>query len=70
MIYDQLMGVKDATGHIQLVCKLCKMPAKDGRGPTLLKVCSKCGVRLGEWITEAQRNAELREFAERVRQQS
>ena len=70
MIHDQLMGVRDSTGHVQLFCKMCKVPAKDGRGPTLLKVCSKCGVRLGEWITVAQRNAELREFAKKVQQQS
>jgi len=70
MIHPQLIGVKDATGHVQLFCKVCKAPAKDGRGSTFLKVCSKCGVRLGEWITEAQRNAELREFAKKVQQQS
>ena len=70
MIYPQLMGVKDATGHIQLVCKLCNAPAKDGKGSTVLKVCSKCGVPLGEWTTKTQRNAELREFAKKVQQQS
>jgi hypothetical protein len=68
MIYDQLMGVKDATGHVQLFCKACKAPAKDSRGATVLKVCSQCGIRLGEWVTEAERNAELREFAKKVLQ--
>jgi hypothetical protein len=70
MIYDQLMGVKDASGHVQLFCKVCKALAKDGRGSTVLKVCSQCGVRLGEWVTETQRNAELREFAKKVQLQS
>jgi hypothetical protein len=68
MIYPQLMGVRDSTGHVQLFCKLCNAPAQDGRGLTVLKVCSKCGVPLGEWITEAERNAELREFAKKVQQ--
>jgi hypothetical protein len=67
MIYDQLMGVKDVRGHVQLFCKLCNAPAQDGKGLTVLKVCSKCGVPLGEWITEAERNAELREFARKFK---
>jgi hypothetical protein len=70
MIYDQLMGVRDSTGHVQLLCKECKAPAQDARSLTLLKVCSECGVPLGEWITEAERDAELHQFAEKVRQQS
>jgi hypothetical protein len=56
MIYDQLMGVKDSSGYVQLFCKVCKAPAKDGRASTLVKVCSQCGVRLGEWVTETQQN--------------
>jgi NMD protein affecting ribosome stability and mRNA decay len=67
MIYDQMVGVKDATGHVQLLCKVCNAPAKDARSVTVLKVCSKCGMRLGEWRTEAERNAELREFAAKVK---
>jgi len=37
---------------------------------TILTVCSNCGLPLGEWTTEAERNAELHEFAEKVRLQS
>ena len=70
MIYDQLMGVKDNTGHILLLCKECDAPAQDAKSLTILKVCSNCGTPLGEWTTEAERNTELHEFAERVRQQS
>jgi hypothetical protein len=36
----------------------------------ILKVCSNCGMPLGEWRTEAERDAELHELAEKVRQQS
>jgi hypothetical protein len=70
MIYDQLMGVKDARGRILLLCKECNSPAQDEKTIMILKVCSNCGMPLGEWTTEAERNAELHEFAERVRQQS
>jgi len=34
------------------------------------KVCSNLGMPLGEWRTEAERDAELHEFAEKVRHQS
>jgi NMD protein affecting ribosome stability and mRNA decay len=67
MIYDQMVGVKDALGHVQLLCKVCNAPAKDAKSETVLKVCSKCGVRLGEWRNETERNAELREFAAKVK---
>jgi predicted amidophosphoribosyltransferase len=70
MIYDQLMGVKDKTGHILLLCKECNAPAQNAKSLTILKVCSNCGQPLGEWATEAERDAELHEFAEKVRQQS
>ncbi len=70
MIYDQLKGVKDARGRILLLCKECNSPAQDARALTILKVCSNCGMPLAEWATEAERDAELHEFAERVRRQS
>jgi hypothetical protein len=70
MIYDQLMGVKDARGRILLLCKECNSPAQDEKTIMILKVCSNCGMPLGEWRTEAERDAELHEFAEKVRQQS
>jgi hypothetical protein len=35
-----------------------------------MKICSECGVPLGEWIDEDDRDAELHQFAEKVRQQS
>jgi hypothetical protein len=70
MIYDQLMGVKDTDGHVLLLCSECTAPAQDAKSLTFLKVCSKCGIPLGEWTTEAERNAELHEFAEKVRKQS
>ena len=70
MIYPQLMGVRDSSGHVQLFCKECKAPTQDTRGLTLMKICSECGVPLGEWIDEDDRDAELHQFAEKVRQQS
>jgi predicted amidophosphoribosyltransferase len=70
MIYDRLMGVKDNMGHILLLCKKCNAPAQDAKTSTILKVCSNCGLPLGEWRTEAERNAELRKFAEQIRRQS
>ena len=69
MIYDQLVGVTTDGGHILLLCAECKSPAKDCKSLTIQKVCVRCGIPLGEWITEAERDAELREFAEKVRQQ-
>ena len=70
MIYDQLMGVKDNTGHILLLCGDCNVPAQDAKTLTIMKLCPKCGLPLGEWTTEAERNSELHEFAEKVRRQS
>ena len=70
MIYDRLTGVKDKMGHILLLCKECNAPAQDAKTLTILKVCSNCGMPLGEWTMEAERNAELHEFAEKVRRQS
>ncbi len=70
MIYDNLMGVKDAQGRILLLCSECNAPAQHAKSLTILKVCSNCGILLGEWATEALRDAELHEFAEKVRQQS
>jgi hypothetical protein len=68
-IYEQLMGVLDASGHVVLMCRVCKTPAKDANTPkTILKVCSQCGMPLGEWGSKPQRNAELRKWAQRVKQ--
>jgi predicted amidophosphoribosyltransferase len=70
MIYDRLMGVKDSMGHILLLCRECNAPAQNAKTSMILKVCSQCGLPLGEWTTEAERNAQLREFAEKIRRQS
>jgi hypothetical protein len=37
---------------------------------TILKLCSNCGLPSGEWATDAERDAELNEFAGRVQAQS
>ena len=66
-IYDQLMGAPGVGGRVVLLCKVCKAPAQDAKSTTILKVCSKCGTPLGEWATEAQRDAELKEFEEKVK---
>lgn len=69
-IYDQMMGATGVGGHVILLCKTCEAPAQDAKtASTVLKVCSKCGTPLGEWKTEAERNAELRDFAERVKRE-
>jgi hypothetical protein len=38
MIYDQLMGVKDNTGHILLLCGDCNVPAQDAKTLTIMKM--------------------------------
>ena len=68
MIYDQLVGVITDGGRIQLLCGECKAPAQDCKSLTIQKVCVRCGIPLGEWMTEAERDAELNDFAEKVRQ--
>jgi ribosomal protein L37E len=68
MIYDQLLGVVDNGGHVLLLCRECGAPAQDVRSLTVLKICSQCGVPLGEWITETERDIELKEFAAKVKQ--
>jgi hypothetical protein len=57
MIYRQMMGVKDAQGKVLLLCNECKAPAEEAT--TILKVCSICGVPLGEWKDETERDTEL-----------
>jgi NMD protein affecting ribosome stability and mRNA decay len=50
------------------MCRDCNTPAEDANTPdTILKVCPQCGMLLGEWVTESQRNAELRKWAERIK---
>jgi len=68
-IYDQLMGAPGAGGRVVLLCKVCKAPAQDAKSTMILKVCSKCGTPLGEWATEAERDAELEEFGDKVKRQ-
>jgi len=68
-IYEQLMGAPGAGGRVVLLCKTCKAPAEDAHSTTILKVCPKCGIPLGEWKTEAERDAELKEFEETIRRQ-
>jgi len=67
MIYEDLRGVKDADGHVILLCAKCNSPARDEKRKTVQKVCSNCGLILGEWTTTATRNAELRQFAKQVK---
>ena len=67
MIYSQLLGVKDNQGHVLLLCNDCKAAARDARALTILKVCSNCGIPLGEWLTEAERDTELEAFAAEVK---
>jgi NMD protein affecting ribosome stability and mRNA decay len=67
MIYAQMMGVKDNQGHVLLLCSECNSPAQDARALTILKVCSNCGIPLGEWITETERDTELEVFAAEVK---
>lgn len=64
-IHPQLQGVVRAGGSIELSCKECKADAIDAttmNDHKPLKVCSKCGAALGEWETEVERDAELKEF--------
>lgn len=70
-IYNQLMGARGVggRGRVVLLCKTCKAQAQDAKSTTILKVCSKCGTPLGEWATEAERDAELKEFEEDVKRQ-
>ena len=71
---DGLLGVKDVHGLVQFLCQECKIPVNKGKGAqnssqsTHLLVCPSCGKTLGEWLTEAMRNAELRALAKKVRQ--
>ena len=67
MIYKHLLGLKDADGYVILLCAKCNSPARDEKRKTVQKVCSNCGLILGEWTTIASRNAELREFAKQVK---
>jgi ribosomal protein L37E len=68
MIYDQMLGEMDSSGHVLLLCRECGAPAQDARSLTVLKVCSRCGIPLGQWITETERDTELKEFAAKVKQ--
>lgn len=67
-IYDLLAGVAGPGGSVTLICKKCVAAAQDAKASlTILKVCSLCGMPLGEWKTEAERDAELQDFVERVK---
>jgi hypothetical protein len=67
-IYDQLAGAPGAGGRVVLICKKCQVAAEDAKtGQTVLKVCPQCGTPLGEWNTEAERNAELEEFQNKAK---
>lgn len=68
-IYDQLMGAPGAGGRVVLLCRTCLVPAEDAKSTTVLKVCPKCGTLLGDWKTEVERDAELKEFGENVKKQ-
>jgi hypothetical protein len=65
--YGNLLPTLDAGGRLVLSCKTCKGPAQDANsGTVLLKVCSNCGMPLGEWETETERQEELKDLAERL----
>jgi hypothetical protein len=66
-IYDGLMGAPNSDGRVVFLCKVCKAPAQDAKSTRILKVCSICGTPLGEWETEAERDAELNDFADTVK---
>jgi len=65
-ISPQMKG-KMTNGTVVLFCGHCGGPAIDAVSDTTLKVCSTCGSPLGEWNTAEERDAELTEFADRIR---
>ena len=67
-IYDLLAGVAGPGGTVNLICKRCVTAAQDAStSESILKVCSICGMPLGEWKTVAERDAELRDFIDQVK---
>jgi hypothetical protein len=76
MAIHELMSATVVGGHVTLICRECRAPAVDAASAEdvtlerILKVCSHCGMPLGEWATEAERDAELRGFVARAKQHS
>jgi hypothetical protein len=68
-IYERLSATV-VDGHVELVCKECRAPAIDATSEHVLKVCSNCGMPLGEWASEAERDAELKGFVDTAKQHS
>jgi hypothetical protein len=68
MAIYELMGGAPGTGdRMVLICKKCLVPAESAKSNKLLKVCSKCGMPLAEWSTEAERDREIAEFEEKFK---
>jgi hypothetical protein len=68
-IYER-MSATVVRGRVMLVCGDCGGPAIDATSEQILKVCSRCGKPLGEWATEAERDAELSGFVALAKQHS
>jgi len=67
-IYELLGGTAGPGGTVQLICRKCVAAAQDATSEsTILKVCSNCGMPLGEWSSVAERDAELITFAAEVK---
>jgi hypothetical protein len=69
-IHERLMGSPNVSGCVDLLCRVCSVPAQDAKSDRLLKVCPQCGMPLGEWDIEAERDAEIRDFEETVKRAS
>jgi uncharacterized paraquat-inducible protein A len=61
----KLAAMKDSEDQIVLICNRCKCPIddRDMTGLTVTKHCPRCGQMLGEWGTEAARDAAPAAFA-------
>ena len=73
MIHD-LAGIKVKDGKVIFVCPNCRRPPEEGIGAqnkdelVYVWICWNCGARtLAEWLTLADRDSELRDFAKRVK---
>jgi len=69
---DGLLGVKTVEGQVLFFCKKCQQVAEAATGATdkadlvYMLICPNCQHTLGEWITQAEQDAELRAFREKV----
>lgn len=73
MSIDHLTAVK-RDGGIIFICATCHLPGMAALGATdkaelrHLLICSSCQRTLGEWLTIEEREAELKDFANRFAQ--